>query len=69
MAKNAELFFLYLLIVFISSYDKYLFGSFTRFVVGLFVLLMFNYFSSSHILDISLILNECHGFWSLRLVK
>ena len=52
MASDVEYFFICLWALCVSSSEKYLFRSFTHFVIGLNVFLVLSYMSSSCILEI-----------------
>jgi NADH:ubiquinone oxidoreductase subunit 3 (subunit A) len=51
IAKDVEHFFIYLLAISTSSFENCPFNSFAHFLIGLFVLLVFNFLISLYILD------------------
>jgi hypothetical protein len=52
MAEDTEHFFMYLIVICTASFENYLCKSFVHLLVGLFVLLMFNFLSFLYVLDI-----------------
>jgi hypothetical protein len=57
MVKDFECFFMYLFAI-CTSFENYLFNSFTHLFIDLFVPLVFNFWSSTYILDICPLFNE-----------